>query len=69
MFRTPASWENRLDVSQRLLAQHDGLRGLFRIDLSELSKVRELGGAYAVRLKVALVLGRRLADFSPRRPA
>ena len=53
------------DVSQRLLAQHGGLRGLFRMDLAELSRIRGLGDAKAVRLKAALELGRRLAALSP----
>jgi DNA repair protein RadC len=52
-------------VSQRLLADHGGLRGLFRMDLAELARVRGLGDAKAVRLKAALELGRRLAALSP----
>jgi len=32
--------ETVTDASQRLLTQNDGLRTMFRIDLSELSKVR-----------------------------
>jgi DNA repair protein RadC len=52
-------------VSQRLIADHGGLRGLFRMDLSELARVRGLGDAKAVRLKAALELGRRLAALSP----
>jgi DNA repair protein RadC len=57
--------ETVTDVSQRLLAQHGGLRGLFRMDLAELARVRGLGDAKAVRLKAALELGRRLAALSP----
>jgi DNA repair protein RadC len=57
--------ETVTDVAQRLLAQHGGLRGLFRMDLGELSRVRGLGDAKAVRLKAALELGRRLAALSP----
>jgi DNA repair protein RadC len=52
-------------VSQRLLAQHGGLRGLFRMDLAELARVRGVGDAKSVRLKAALELGRRLAALSP----
>ena len=52
-------------VSQRLLAQHGGLRGLFRMDVAELARIRGLGDAKAVRLKAALELGRRLAALSP----
>jgi DNA repair protein RadC len=53
------------DVAQRLLAQHGGLRGLYRMDLTELARVRGVGDAKSVRLKAALELGRRLAALSP----
>ncbi|MFN8593416.1 MAG: DNA repair protein RadC [Thermomicrobiales bacterium] len=52
-------------VAQRLLAEHGGLRGLYRMDLTELARIRGLGDAKAVRLKAALELGRRLAALSP----
>jgi len=48
-----------------LLAEHGGLRGLFRMEISELAAVRGLGDAKSVRLKAALELGRRLAVLSP----
>jgi DNA repair protein RadC len=57
--------ETVTDVAQRLLAEHGGLRGLFRLDIAELSRIRGLGDAKAVRLKAALELGRRLAALSP----
>jgi len=57
--------ETVTDLAQRLLAQYGGLRGLFRLDVTELAGVRGLGDAKAVRLKAALELGRRLAAFSP----
>ena len=57
--------ETVTDVSQRLLAHHGGLRGLFRLDMAELARVRGLGDAKAVRVKAALELGRRLAALSP----
>src|SRR5215203_619370 len=57
--------ETVTDVSQRLLADHGGLRGLFRLDVAELARVRGLGDAKAVRVKAALELGRRLAALSP----
>jgi DNA repair protein RadC len=47
------------DVSQRLLAHHGGLRGLYRLDVVELARIRGLGDAKAVRVKAALELGRR----------
>lgn len=57
--------ETVTDLSQRLLAQYGGLRGLFRMEISELAAVRGLGDAKSVRLKAALELGRRLAVLSP----
>ena len=57
--------ETVTDVAQRPLAHHGGLRGLFRLDVAELARVRGLGDAKAVRLKAALELGRRLAALSP----
>jgi DNA repair protein RadC len=52
-------------VAQRLLADHGGLRGLMRLDVLELARIRGLGDAKAVKLKAALELGRRLAALSP----
>ena len=53
------------DFSQRLLADHRGLRGLMRLEVAELVQVRGLGDAKAVRLKAALELGCRLAALPP----
>jgi DNA repair protein RadC len=47
------------------MAHHGGLRGLFRLDVAELARVRGIGDAKAVRVKAALELGRRLAALSP----
>jgi DNA repair protein RadC len=52
-------------VAQRLLADCGGLRGLLRMDLAELARVRGVGDARSVRLKAALELGRRLAVLAP----
>ena len=57
--------ETVTDLSQRLLAHHGGLRGIFRLDVAELARIRGLGDAKAVRLKAALELGRLLAVLSP----
>ncbi len=57
--------ETVTDLSQRLLAHHGGLRGLFRIDLIEVARIHGVGDAKSVRLKAALELGRRLAALSP----
>ena len=57
--------ETVTDVSQRLLAHHGGLRGLFRLEVAELARIRGLGDAKAVRVKAALELGRRLVALPP----
>lgn len=57
--------ETVTDVAQRLLAEHGGLRGLQRLEIVELTKIRGLGAAKAVRLKAALELGKRLAALNP----
>ncbi len=69
ILNTGSVGETVTDLSQRLLAHHGGLRGLFRLDLAELARIRGLGDAKAVRLKAALELGRRLAALSPGGPA
>ena len=49
--------ETVTDFSQRLLADHGGLRGLVPPGNGELARVRGLGDAKAVRVKAALELG------------
>ena len=49
------------DVSQRLLAHHGGLRGIFRLDVAELARLRGLVDAKVVRAKAVVELRRRLA--------
>jgi DNA repair protein RadC len=65
ILNTGLKGETVTDLSQRLLAEHGGLRGLYRLEVSELAKLRGLGDAKAVHLKAALELGRRLAALSP----
>ena len=57
--------ETVTDFSQRLLADHGGLRGLLRLEVAELVRVKGLGDAKAVSLKAAFELGRRLAALPP----
>jgi DNA repair protein RadC len=65
VLNTGTRGETVTHVAQRLLAEHGGLRGLFRMDLAELARVRGVGDAKSVRLKAALELGRRLAALAP----
>ena len=64
ILNTGTKGETVTDVAQRLLAEHGGLRGLFRTELAELARVRGVGDAKSVRLKAALELSRRLAALS-----
>jgi hypothetical protein len=61
-------WACRRDGHGRLATTAGapwGLRGLFRLDVAELARVRGLGDAKAVRVKATLELGGRLAARSP----
>jgi DNA repair protein RadC len=59
------SGRDRDGLSQRLLADHGGLRGPSRLEVAELVRVKGLGDAKAVRLKAALELGWCLAALPP----
>jgi DNA repair protein RadC len=52
------------ELLQRLLAEHGGLSGLFRLDVAELARRRGLGDPKSMRVKAALELGRHLATIS-----
>lgn len=56
--------ESVLPLSHRILEEHDGLSGLMRMDVSELTKIRGLGNAKAAKLKAALEIGRRLTTIT-----
>jgi hypothetical protein len=56
--------ETVIDVSARLLAQHDGLPGLFHIALSEQSNVRELGDEGRLRRRWTLAISALLAQHA-----
>jgi DNA repair protein RadC len=52
-------------MSQRVLRDGGGLRGLHRLDFEELARMRGVGESKASRVKAALELGRRLVAESP----
>jgi hypothetical protein len=60
--------ESVTDVSQRLLARHDGLRGLLRLDVVELTRVRGLGNVKFARVKAAIGATPAACRPSPPRP-
>lgn len=52
-------------LSQRLLAEHDGLLGLMKMDVVELSALRGLGPAKAAKLKATLEIASRILAMGP----
>lgn len=65
ILRVGVGGENVLAVSQRLLTRFNGLAGLARAGVSELTAERGIGEAKVAQLKAALELGRRLLVTSP----
>ena len=61
LLRTGTREEGVLQLAERLQRDHQGLRGLARADLAELSSIRGLGSAKATAIAAAFELGRRLA--------
>ena len=55
------------DSSERLLADHDGLLGLARLDLGTLIRSHGLGLAKASEIKAAIEMARRIARSAHRR--
>jgi DNA repair protein RadC len=63
--RTGSGQENALHLAQRILTDFDGLPGIARAAISELTDIRGIGDVKAVEIKAALELGRRLAATTP----
>lgn len=57
--------ESVLAVAQRLLVERDGLVGVGRSSLEELTKVAGIGPVKAIEIQAALELGRRLVTMAP----
>lgn len=57
--------ESVMAMSTRLVSQHGGLPGLYRMDFEELAGLKGIGESKACRIKAALELGRRLAAAAP----
>jgi DNA repair protein RadC len=65
ILRTGVGGENVLSVAQRVLARFDGLPGLARASVAELTAEHGIGKAKVTQLKAAFELGRRLIVSSP----
>jgi len=65
LLRTGIKGENVLNLSARLLTEHEGLLGIAKADFSELAARKGLGPAKTSQLKAALELGKRLSLAVP----
>ena len=65
ILNTGMKGESVIAMSQRLLSERDGLRGLYQMNFEELATQRGIGESKACKIKAALELGRRLAALSP----
>ncbi|HZT08553.1 MAG TPA: DNA repair protein RadC [Chloroflexota bacterium] len=65
VLRTGTQSANVLEVARALLRSHDGLGGLNRASLAELSQARGIGPVKAIDLKAAFELGKRLLTLAP----
>ncbi len=65
LLRVGIEGENVIRLSEKLLAQNDGLIGLLKMSYADLCKVKGIGPAKAAQLKSAVELGRRLAAATP----
>jgi DNA repair protein RadC len=60
--------EGVMSLANRMLREHDGFRGLMRLEVKELKSIRGLGLAKGARLKATLEIARRVAVQGADRP-
>lgn len=65
LMNTGIKGESVMSLSQKLVNESGGLRGIYQMDFEELARMRGIGEAKACRIKAALELGRRLAAAAP----
>lgn len=65
LLRVGVQGENAVQIGERLLTKHKGIRGLQRIPFSELCKEHGIGEAKAAQIKAAIELGKRLFVEAP----
>jgi len=65
LLRTGTASSNVLEVARNLLVRHQGLGGVNRASLGELSQTKGIGTVKAVDLKAALEVGKRLVTLAP----
>jgi DNA repair protein RadC len=65
ILNTGTQGETVTALAQRLLAEHDGLLGLMRMDAVDLAAIHGLGPAKAAKLKAALEIAARVVALGP----
>jgi DNA repair protein RadC len=65
LLRTGTAHESVLTLSQRVLSQTEGLKGLTKASLMELTQIHGIGPAKAVQLLAGVELGRRISRAVP----
>jgi DNA repair protein RadC len=65
ILRVGGAGQNVIRLSEALLARHEGLPGLARAGVEELTELKGVGAAKVAQLKASLELGRRLLASAP----
>jgi DNA repair protein RadC len=65
ILRTGSKGEDVLRLAERMLRESNGLGGLARVPLGEMTRVRGIGEVKAIELQAVFELGRRLMIASP----
>lgn len=64
LLRTGTKDESVLQLSNRLLSNFEGLRGLKSASLEEITSIKGIGYAKAIQILTAVEIGRRIANLS-----
>jgi DNA repair protein RadC len=65
LLRAGTEQRSALGLAEHLLSEFDGLRGVARMTVEEMSNVNGIGPAKAAQIKAAIEFGRRLVAASP----
>ncbi|MDQ4044959.1 MAG: DNA repair protein RadC [Chloroflexota bacterium] len=65
ILNTGMKGESVVSMATRLLHEHGGLHGLYRLSFDELASTKGIGESKACKIKASLELGRRLSAAAP----